>query len=307
MDAWDAGDTGAFVDHFSPGGSWTDPQGRRSSGRDELAAHFTGWRSWEPWSLHWVSNESAPAFTSGTWLWSAASSVDAGSTAAWSGGDLSVTTTVTPAGPRIGELVMTDRYRTPYRDGWLLTPHLEPAHGSVPSPASAANVTLPSWLPAGEATLRPAGTDDRLAALTGEIEVRRLMGDFVHAVDTGLPAAEVARCWADDGRYECIQGDRRLVGEGPEGVCALVETERTETSTHIQALASESIVVEGDRAKGRWRDLWVAETAGEARWISHQYLVEARRHDGVWRLGTVARLRLLDCPYRGGWLSGDSQ
>lgn len=317
FDAWDTGDTEAVVAHFAPDAVWSDPAGGRSIGHEALAGHFARWRGWEPFSVHWVSNEEVLATDDGlrgTWLWSAASNIDHGATAAWSGGDLAVLLGLTEEGWRIAELVVTDRYRTPYRAGWLdhllVQPSVEPdggargAEGPVPG-SGRLGVPLAGIDLAPLPGAVTGTTADRTAALEAETEVRWLIGEYSDAIEQGAPGAgelmtgELMRWWAEDGTYSSDVVTVPAVGEGALVAAHAAEADRA--SAWIRALMSLSIQVDGDGAACRWRDIWTAEVDGQARWLAHAYEARAVRAAHGWRLSALRRRALLDCSYQEGW------
>lgn len=315
FDAWDAGDTAAFLAHFTPDAEWSDPSGERSTGRVELGEHFARWRTWEPFSVHWVSNEQVLDDVDGlhaTWLWSAASNIDHGTTAAWSGGDLDVRVVRTDEGWRVGSLVITDRYRTPYRAGWLdhllVQPALDPHAGGATDGRSAADQSTTDVVGvplAGIDVLAPpaadAGTEaDRLDALDAESEVRWILGEYADAVEQGdLDADTLAAFWRADGTYSS-----EVVTSPATGLAELVrahESEAARASAWIRALMSLSILVDGAHAQCRWRDIWTAEVDGQARWLAHAYTAAVVRTADGWRIAALQRHPLLDCSYQEGW------
>ncbi len=310
FDAGDAGDAAGGAAHFTSDGVWTDPSGERSVGAEDLVAHFAQWRAWEPFSVHWVANEQVLVdgadVATGTWLWSAASNVDGGATAAWSGGDLSVRFDATEAGWRIGSLVMSDRYRTPYRVGWLDELLVQPALGSRPSAVADEVVGMAVLgLPTVALARHRLGDEAaRVAVLRAESELRWLLGEYADAVELGVDRATLAGSFTADARYASDVVVDEVCGLDAVLDAHAVEAERA--SAWIRALMSVQIDVAPDAgsAECRWRDIWTAEVGGEARWLAHAYAATAVATPDGWRLGELRRVALLDCSYEEGWSPG---
>jgi uncharacterized protein (TIGR02246 family) len=310
FDAWDAGDAAAFAAGFAGDGVWEPEAAAPATGASPIAARFVECRKHEPWTLHWLSNESVLVDGDGagaTWLWSAASTLDAGTTSAWSGGDLAVTAVETPAGWRVARLARTARYRTPVDVGWLAAPivPLFGASGAAP-PTSAHPPSL------GLETVAPpgpfAGNDaELLADLVAESALRRLMADHVHGTETDATGRVLAERWTPGGAYRLItpptdDGASVLTSvSGRADIAAVLDQQRVTEKAWIRALSSEWIAVHGDRATGRWRDLCTADVNGQARWWAHHWCVTAEQHEGIWAFAEVTRRRLLDVGYGARW------
>ena len=313
FDAWDAGDAAAVVAHFTPDAMWTDPGGERSLGTAELAAHYRRWREWEPFSVHWLGNEQVLAEpldasrATGSWLWSAASNVERGATSAWSGGDLKVSFRSTEAGWRIESLLMVDRYRTPYHVGWLDELLVQP--GPIPTPVDTSGSgvvgTAVLHLPPAVRVEPPGGTEaarrDRLVAESG---VRWAIGEYADAVELlDEDVSTLVPFWTEDATCSlCGVPD----ASGRVAVLDAHHADAARASAWVRALMSLSIEVapQGDRAHARWRDIWTAEVAGEARWLAHAYQAELVTGGDGWRFTRLRRRPLLDCSYEEGWSPG---
>jgi ketosteroid isomerase-like protein len=315
FDAWDAGDVEALVAHFTLDAMWTDPAGERSLGTAELAAHYLRWREWEPFSVHWLGNEQVlaepadPGRMTGSWLWSAASNVDRGATAAWSGGDLKVSFRSTDAGWRIESLLMVDRYRTPYHVGWLdqLLVQPGPATATADTPAGRAVGTAVAHLPPAVPPGPPGGTDSaRRERLAAETRVRWTIGEYADAVELlGEDASTLAAYWTEDAACSLFDV---ADASGCPAVLAAHLADAARASAWIRALMSLSIDVapDGDRASAQWRDIWTAEVGGEARWLAHAYRAELVAGAEGWQLSSLQRRPLLDCSYEEGWNPGNA-
>jgi hypothetical protein len=299
FDSWDEGDGQGFVAHFAPGGCWRDAAGVTTP-HAGLGARFTQWRAWEPWSLHWLSNESVVSDdhgVEGRWLWSAASTVHQGSEAAWSGGDLTLEVVRHEGSWLIKDLDMSHRYCSPYADGWLTTPMMRlDIPGGPPAAGEAGS--------AGPATTQGDGPAD-LEALGAERDLRALMWSFIDDQEEGKQPYEIAAHFAGDGSFEQVGTDlSRISDVGRDAITRAFEEERHRETAVMRILCSESIAVDGHVASCRWRDLWTAVRDGEAHWVSHRYEVGATVEDGAWRIRRMIRSRVLDCPYDEGWLHG---
>ena len=317
FDAWDAGDVHGFAERFADDGRWLPEDAPAAVGRGAIASAWVERRRLEPWSLHWLSNESLWVdgdVAEGTWLWSAASCIDHGTTSAWSGGDLVVRAVATPEGWRLGHLARVPRYRTPVPAGWLtapLVPLSSPAGSSQPT-LRPPSLALP--VPA------PPGPDARgneaevLADLGVEVAVRRLMGDHVHATETETGAAHLAERWAPSGTYQVVEaaGDgppAQRIATGRAGVATLLAEQLSVEKAWIRTLCSEQLVVDGRRAFGTWRDLWTAEVDGRACWRAHRWSAVVEPFEGRWAFTELIRERLFELAYGAGWglepLSGE--
>jgi ketosteroid isomerase-like protein len=311
FDAWDAGDVVGFVSHFDTDAMWADPSGARSLGRDDLAAQFAQWRRWEPFSVHWLANEQVLVedgrHATGTWLWSAASDVDGGELAAWSGGDLAVRFAATPDGWRIASLVMSDRYRAPYLTGWLhqllVAPRLGDREPWTPDPAGCGTPVegLPAAAPPA-ATDTAVGEDVRRARLFAESEVRWAVGEYADAVELGRDRDELAAFFTEDAEFT---SELTPAAVGRDRVLDAHLAEAAQVSAWIRAQMSVHIAVGADAtaATCRWRDLWTAEVDGRPRWLAHTVEAElvAGGAGAGWQLRRLVRRPLLDCSYEEGW------
>jgi uncharacterized protein (TIGR02246 family) len=296
FDAWDDGDAAGVAALFSSNGRWTDPSGTTLAGPPSvMAAAYTAWRNWEPWSIHWLSNEqivvTEPGRCRGSWLWSAASNIEGGQMAAWSGGDLSVDAVRREGRWLIESVAATARYRSGYDKGWLAEPLV---------PAPTLNV------PTGDGTPRSGEPPDTgtasasLDELSSEVELRLLMGQFIEDLEAGRPASTVVSHWVPDGILTLGDGSGGSA-KGVDAIAELIGREQAELSATMRMLFSESIEVSGSLASCRWRDLWTGVRDGRAVWVSHRYVVDAVRGSEGWRFMRMDRRRLLDCTYNEGW------
>jgi len=299
FDAWDDGDARGLTALFAPAGRWTDPSGSTVTGSPTaIGLAYGAWRRWEPWCIHWLSNEQitavGPGRCRGSWLWSAASTIERGETAAWSGGDLLVDAVWCEGGWRIESISVTDRYRSPYDRGWLAEP-------MVPVPFLHGHAREEVWAPVEPSDAGPA--EATLEDLLSEVELRSLMGEFVNDLEEDRPPSEVSSHWAADGIL-VLEDRSGGTAQGVEAIAALIGRERAELTAFMRMLFSESIQVAGRRASCRWRDLWTGLRNGRAVWISHRYDVGAVRGPDGWRFERMERRRVLDCAYDEGWLPG---
>ncbi len=298
FDAWDDGDVAGVASLFAATGRWTDPSGTVVGPPSAMAAAYTAWRNWEPWSIHWLSNEqmvvTEPGRCSGSWLWSAASNIEGGRMAAWSGGDLSVDAVRNRGRWLIESVAITARYRSGYERGWLAEPLFPAPTLDVPTGRGASVAGEPP-----DAATAHASLED----LSSEVELRVLMGEFIEDLEVGRPAPTVASHWAPDGILTFEDG---LSGtaKGVDEIAGLIGRERAELSALMRMLFSESIEVTGSLASCRWRDLWTGVRNGRAVWVSHRYVVDAVRSSEGWRFMRMDRRRLLDCTYDEGWPAG---
>jgi hypothetical protein len=307
LDCWDEGDCAGFAEKFVSGGVWRVPAEVDDGDAANVVERFARWRAVEPWSCHWLTNEhitSDGQVAGGNWLWLAASTIDVGRSAAWSGGDLAIDAVRTRDGWKIRQASMTTRFRSPYAEGWLkapLVPIVEhPSTLAVPD-ASASNPTRTADLPGDnpiDAATPPVGW------LVEERAVRNLMADHLHDVDMGVAGPEIAGRWVDDGVYQW-DGSAPPTQEisGRAAIGEAFDRQQGSLSAVARFLTSESITLEEDRATCRWRDLWAAISDRQsARWIGHRYLVVATRDDATWRFSRMKQETVLDCPYEVGWL-----
>ncbi|MCU1453684.1 MAG: SnoaL-like domain [Acidimicrobiales bacterium] len=305
FDAWDGGDGAALAAAGTANARWSGPA---DAPAEALVDGYACVRRDEPWSRHWIGNETVRIdgdTARGTWLWHAASLIHGGATSAWSGGDLTLDAMATPAGWRITELALSDRYRTPVDVGWLEQLHASPAPfpstGAVSAevPVSSAELGLAPPPPPPAAT---SGTDEeRLDALGAEVEIRSLMGEHIDGTEHAAPAAELVERWTPDGSYRVEDAAARDAAIGRHEIAALLDDQAAAEPSWIRTLTNEWILVAGARATARWRDLATVEVDGTARWRAHQYLVELVREDGRWRFDRVVRRRLLDAAYGTPW------
>jgi hypothetical protein len=307
FDAWDDGDGAGFAAHFAPQGRWRDLAGVTTP-HTGLSTRFVQWRAWEPWSLHWLSNEqivSDDHHVEGRWLWSSASTVSHGTQPAWSGGDLVLEAVRQKGGWLIKDLVMTHRYCTPYAEGWLTTPMMQL---DVPGAAPVVEAGEPPGTPEACSSGPATATDGRgidLDGLGAERDLRSLMWSFIDDQEEGRDPEAIARHFSVDGSLERVgPGLLRSADVGRDAIAGSFQEERRRESAVTRILCSESIAVEGPRASCRWRDLWTATRKGEARWVSHRYAIDAVVEDGTWRISRMVRDRVLDCSHNDGWYQG---
>jgi hypothetical protein len=301
FDAWDDGDEVLFAAHFADGGSWKDPSGSEVSG-PELVTRLAQWRAWEPWSIHWLSNESVTVCgddLEGSWLWSAASTVDGGSVAMWSGGDLRLSASFASRRWQITRLEMSDRYRSPYSRGWLEAP-LTPVELPAPSlrtPNAERSPSIPSYsqLPAD------SGVAAEAAVLRAETDLRNHLWSFTAHQENGSAGELIAAHWVEEGSLTLRQGTSSTIVDGRPRISLAFANEHLDLSVVMQMLFSIAIEVEWQRATCRWRDLWVATRGETAMWISHRYEANAVRHGEQWRFQNMVRDRVLECRYSEGW------
>jgi hypothetical protein len=304
FDAWDDGDTETAASLFAFDTRPADPSGSTWTGApNSVATALAAYRQWEPWSIHWLSNEQItvtdPEKCSGTWLWSSASNIDGGRTPVWSGGDLTVQAARSADGWRIEELTKTDRYRTPYQEGWLAVPIVEaPAYGALGGTSVGTGST--TGPPAGV-----VGTTMTLEDLSAEVELRTFMGEFIDDLEQGRSPSTMASRWTTDGSLTLVRGGERSVARRHHEIAILLDQEWSGLRSVMRMLFSESIAVHGLRAECRWRDLWVAVRDGAAVWLSHRYVVHAVRTANGWRFEHMEQRRELDCLYAGGWSPND--
>jgi SnoaL-like domain len=299
IESWDRGDASAFAALFTPDGRWTDPTGQRHS---DLATRFDQWRAWEPWSVHWLSNEEVVVVTEtetrGTWLWSAASSIDHGATPAWSGGDVTMVTQHSAEGWKIAELSMTDRYRTPYQTGWLSEPNAAVELGDGPSPTVSVTGHQQGGTPSVDAS-----DDGGIESLGAEVALRALMWGFIDDLETEAGGVATAHRWTERGTLELVGLDgASMLAVGATEVAKALDDEGEHPRAVMRVLFSGAVDVDGDRAGCRWRDLWTAFRDTEAVWLAHNYEIKAVRDHDTWRFDSMVRTRVLDCPYESGWL-----
>jgi hypothetical protein len=303
FDAWDSGDAAAFANLFTSDGRWTDPTGESAS---DLIDRFGRWRSFEPWSVHWLSNEEVTVDGGelrGTWLWSSASNIDHGATPAWSGGDLTMAARHSTAGWRISELTMTDRYRTPYQAGWLAVPGVSLELGS-PRPSSGRR---PIGRPDDRGRPPPDIPNGRAIDMLGaEVDVRALVWGFIDDLESRVGGATSAERWVGQGSLELASGTGSVLALGATEVAKALDDETEHPDAVMRVLFSVDVDVDrtDDRARCRWRDLWTAYRGGEGVWLAHNYEVGAVRLGGAWKFDTMVRRRVLDCPYATGWAVG---
>lgn len=288
--AWDAGDRDRWAAHLAP----------------EATGLLDAWdaaRPAEPWSLHWLTNEVlAPGGdeAEGRWLWLAASLVDGGTRAAWSAGDLALRARRTALGWRVVELTSTDRFRTPYDEGWLASPWVPRGAATAepvplpPAPAAA------GWVDAE--VLAADGSDaQRLAALAEEAPVRALLARHLRQRDEGLDGGALAGAWAPEGTYRVAGPDGAALHRGRADVADALDSEAALVSCRGRFLADQALLVDGDRARSWATDLWVAVAGGTSTWRAHRYVLDAVRTEGTWRIAALARTTVLDAPHATGW------
>lgn len=291
--AWDAGDEATWAGGLLPGA-------------DDARARWAT-RAAEPWSLHWLTNGDVRPGPDGDaearWLWLAASLVDGGARAAWSAGDVAVRARRTPAGWRVATLEATTRFRTPYDEGWLVTPLLPldtpaaPAGtGTVPPAPVAAG-----WVGVDEPPAAARSDAVRWAALADDAPVRALLAAHLRHRDERRDGAALAAAWTSDGTYRTVGPDGAARHRGPAEVAAALDAEAALVTARGRFLADQAVVVTGDRARSWGTDLWVATAGGAARWQAHRHALEAVRVDGTWRIASLTRTTVLDAPHATGW------
>ena len=297
FDAWDDGDCAGVGSMFARAGRWTDSSGTTVGPPGAVAAAVAAWRAWEPWSIHWLSNEQITTDDTekclGSWLWSAASTIDGGRTPAWSGGDLTVVAAWSDGRWAIEELTMTDRYRTPYDKGWL-------AESMTPAPAPGTPVANGGPFDGGPREM-PVAPPTTLEDLSSEVELRTLMGEFIDDLEEARGARAVASRWTSDGLLALTGMRRAETAAGTDQITALIDREHGDVQAVMRVLFSESISAIGGRGRCCWRDLWTGVRDGTAVWMSHRYVVDAVRVAGDWRFERMEQRRVLDCPYAEGW------
>jgi hypothetical protein len=298
FDAWDDGDASRVAAWFAPAARWADPSGFVATGRPTtMSAAFAAWRDWEPWSVHWLSNEQITVSESGrchgSWLWSAASIIDHGQRAAWSGGDLSVEAIRCQQGWRMESFSMTDRYRSGYEEGWLVEPRVRVPRLEPPREGGQPRAT--------DTPLFDSPTPEVLENLASEVELRSLMGALIADLEEERPPSALSAYWTSDGELAFLQ-EANETAQGTDEIAALIGRDQSQNSAFMRMLFSESIEATGASATCQWRDLWTGVRDGIAVWLGHRYVIDAVRGPTGWRFQRVERRRQLDCTYAEGWL-----
>jgi hypothetical protein len=307
FDRWDEGDAAGFGEQFLPDGVWHVIPEWEHGDSAGVVERFNTWRTWEPWSCHWVTNEhitSDGVTAHGDWLWLAASSVQSGRLAAWSGGDLAIDAVQTARGWKIRSAQLTARFRCPYREGWLRAP-LVPILDDLGTTPHAGAGSPPPLRPGGSFSDDPIAPPNRLAeSMMHEQAVRNLMADHLLDMDNRVAGNKISARWVDDGAYLWSgAGTSNREARGRPAIGEAFDWQGRNISAVARFLTSESIVVEEHRATCRWRDLWTAVSDRQsARWMGHRYFVVATWDGTTWRFSQMKQETILDCPYDDGWL-----
>ena len=309
FDCWDEDDAAGFGKHFLPDGVWHVMPEWDMGDSVGVVERFTTWRTWEPWSCHWVTNEhitSDGATAHGDWLWLAASSIHSGRVAAWSGGDLAIDAVPTPGGWKIRSAQLTARFRSPYGEGWLRAPLVPIVDDLALPPLAGAELPRPPQ-PSDRGSDRVIPVVAAAQSMMDERAVRNLMADHLHDVDNRVVGYKIAARWVDDGAYlRCGPGMAKHEVRGRHAIGEAFDLQGRSVSAVARFLTSESIIIQEDSATCRWRDLWTAVSGREsARWMGHRYFVVATRDGDTWKFRQVDQETILDCPYEDGWLRHD--
>lgn len=144
----------------------------------------------------------------------------------------------------------------------------------------------------------------RLATLEGESAVRRLMARYMDLCDVPrapTSAAELAPLFTEDARWEGIgRQTAQTFGQhhGREAVAAFVAgylppSEHFQLNLHY--LTSESIVVDGDQARGQWIMQQVSTYAdGHSELFGTRLNIDFTCVDGQWLIGYFRTQRLFN-------------
>ncbi|MCU1497177.1 MAG: hypothetical protein JWM47_1130 [Acidimicrobiales bacterium] len=310
-DAWDRGDAGRWTGHFTADAQWVDGE-VQVDGMSAIWDRYATNRWAEPWSIHWLTNETVRTTGSradGTWLCLVASTIDRGATPAWSALDLTVEAVSDPTGWRIRRLVTEVRFRTPYDRGWLLAPwvDVDSGAGDRRAPADLPVPCIDAWVAEG---IPGHDTDRTIQALAAEPEIRRLLAGHLRDLDGGVPGAILSERWSADGSYRAVDSGRDQAVEvaGRAAVAGVLDDEAGRLGARGRFLADQAILVDDDGARVWATDLWAGTVAGgEARWLAHRYAAKAVHEEGAWRLTRVERRRVLDCPHDSGWTAPEGR
>lgn len=140
------------------------------------------------------------------------------------------------------------------------------------------------------------------ARLDAEVAVRRVMVAYMAACDAHDADAVAELFWPDavaEGRRD---GAVTFRLEGREAVRADWREACARLTFCVHHLTNEEIVVDGDRAEGRWCYLEPATNRGTlAAWTAGRYHHTLTAREGTWRFATFTIETLLQAPYADGW------
>jgi hypothetical protein len=313
FEAWDDGDCEAFEGHFAEN-SVGDIEGRNVEGRDGFRSWFEERHQQEPWTVHWLTNESVSADNEpaahGTWLWLAASTIRGGAIAAWSGGDLELDVSVNEETGRwlIERLKFQPRFRSPYSSGWLREPLVgvsAPSNAGDGSEGCLKGFAFSLAVPKGPPRESDfVSLDDRVLALRDESELYRLMARYMRGADRELDGTELASLWEPDGSYEVVGlGATAARIQGNAAIAEFHDRERSQTENIIRFLSRGWVRTKGIKGTAAWLDLAVVvRPVTGACWIANRFLADFGCQDGEWKFTNVRRCTLVDCRYQDSWL-----
>lgn len=151
---------------------------------------------------------------------------------------------------------------------------------------------------------------EALREQVGRIEdanaIKRLQRAFGYYYDEGL-WGEVVDLFAENAELEyardgVYRGRDRIreyfmaLGDGREGLA------QGEMNEHFQLMPVITLAEDGQRAKGRWRDLILEGQYGEyAWWGEGPFENEYVKEEGVWKFARMHWFQTVMVPYEGGW------
>ncbi len=152
---------------------------------------------------------------------------------------------------------------------------------------------------------------ERVDRIESQDAVRRLKAAYMQGLDDRLRGAVADLFW-EDAIWEGLP-DRPLEGEAPVnpggrtvGRAAIAEsfvTAAANMSFTAHFLTNEDIVVDGDRAVGRWKLLQTCNAGHDrAFWQAGVYTDDFERREGVWRFSHLRLALDFRTPFDEGWL-----
>jgi uncharacterized protein (TIGR02246 family) len=140
----------------------------------------------------------------------------------------------------------------------------------------------------------------RLDVLESQDAIRRLKAAYMQGCDDRRGRAIADLFW-DDGIWEGIGGSSGRV-QGHEAIAAMFEAAPSRLTFTMHYLTNESILVDGDKATGRWK-LFEPCTYRDraALWMGGHYVDIFERRNGEWRISHLILDVEFRSPYDKGW------
>lgn len=158
------------------------------------------------------------------------------------------------------------------------------------------------------ATAEWAGLSARLEILEAESAIRRLMADYLHAVDRGADGDTIADFFTADGVFEGLGGLAEVLGrhEGTAAIARRFDANREQLTFAAHLYGNESICAERAQAAGTWVYLQPGVYQGQAILVAGRWHNAFARVEGQWKIVRNAIEPIFIAPYSDGWSIGST-